>query len=329
VLKTYKYEIHKKRKELREIQSHLSETGFDSIQKIHIKPNGVFNWFYQKMLVDLKTPTSEASFIGVEFECGIPATFDYSLFKPLAKKISLGNDSSIRNLPVDYIPKEFRLLTTTKDYKKDITSVLTILNNQKAVVNDTCGLHVHLDMRKYLEAETRDKITTIFTNLVKSQKYLQGLVHADRVYNDYCRPNTKTDPFYSPNRYRAINSQALGRHKTIEVRLHHGSLDITEVINWVTLLLGIVNGGEINRAPVTIDAWLNKVDVEAEVKAYIKSKYVVHPSRRASTYCELDHDGENCRYCGGSWEDHEGHDCLDENGDTTDQRGQFPNCERS
>jgi putative amidoligase enzyme len=318
ILTQYKQRVKKIRREMREIPASLTQTGFDDTQKIHVKPNGVFNWFSQKLLTALKIPTTSDSYIGVEIECGVPQDMDYTIFQPWAKKINVGSDGSISELPAGYVSKEFRFLTTVQEYKEDITQLYALLNKHKVVVNHTCGLHVHLDMRAVLA--DRQLVAQKFVNLVKSQKYLQLLVTPDRVLNHFCLPNTNPDPFSETGRYRAINPTSLGRHGTLEIRLHHGSLDSQEVTSWIALLLAIIEAEPITRTPAKVDSFLSKLELETSIKEYIKEKIARAMSERTPTVCTIEHSGESCSRCTYIWSHHSGHNCSD------GRRGQF-NCD--
>ena len=138
-------------------------------------------------------------------------------------------------------------------------------------VNSSCGLHVHLDMRQR-------RPTKCYKNLIRTQDILMQLVDSTRRNNvEYCekvnvdpallkklyfsdtgkpdyngmyigRGNQSSNPTY--DRYTAINAQAYYKFRTIEVRLHHGSIDMTEIYNWCLLLTTIVDARTIAN-PIT------------------------------------------------------------------------------
>jgi hypothetical protein len=49
--------------------------------------------------------------------------------------------------------------------------------------------------------------------------------------NDYCALS-----FSETNRYRAVNFTAFRKFKTLEIRLHSGTVDYTKIIAWIRLL---------------------------------------------------------------------------------------------
>jgi hypothetical protein len=103
--------------------------------------------------------------------------------------------------------------------------------------NDQCGTHVHFDMRN------RD-VKVVYQNLFKTQKFLRKFLTRNRKYNMYCKMN-KADTFEKQlslgDRRHAINVQAFNEHRTIEVRMHQGTLNPDELIPWIKLLIKVTN----------------------------------------------------------------------------------------
>lgn len=263
----YREKIKESRKSSKFIYYSPSFTGFCREQRIHLRSGDILGLYHSKVLKIAKSPKTKQKHIGIEVECGWEKGLNWSLFIPLKDKISIVSDGSIRNLPPGYEPHEVRLLTTETDFLQDVKALCLILAQMKAVVNDSCGLHVHLDMRE----KKREVVLAQFENLVRSQKYLQGLVTAKRRTNTYCKPTRMADPWSQSGRYHAINGTALHKYNTIEIRLHHGSIDELEITNWITLLLRIIDTPEVmKRAPSTLDTFAKKVGIEEPLKNYIK-----------------------------------------------------------
>ena len=268
VLRMYRGQIQQKRQEQKGIYTDFSITGYCETRKIHIEPNGVLKQYHKKLLQKPKAPVTPEMHIGVEIELGFPQATTYEKLIPFAKQISITGDGSIHNLPAGHKPEEVRILTTEANYKTELTDICKSLNEMKAVVNETCGLHVHLDMRGVDPLTVKQR----FVNLVRSQKYLQGMVTEKRRTNNFCKPTRGLDPYVQPERYYAINGRALQKYNTIEIRLHHGTLDAIEIINWITLLLDIIKGEEIKRAPTTLEKFMEKIKIKPEIKEYVKKK---------------------------------------------------------
>lgn len=111
-----------------------------------------------------------------------------------------------------------------------VDDTTTLLVNAGCTVNNSCGLHVHLDMRAE-NSETRQNLQDwwhIFEFLIL------GMVQKSRWSSDYAKKVTSASP---DDRYRALNVTALHKFGTYEVRLHHGTLNNTVIKNWVLFLL--------------------------------------------------------------------------------------------
>lgn len=133
------------------------------------------------------------------------------------------------------------------------------------------GLHVHLDMRK----ETWKHVLAAYYALVLFQPLLRNFIPKSRSHGPvgddtgrtwFCQTNNVTvtreicvattphaadmgyqlarqvcNNTYSGGRYTAINICSYGNHKTIEVRMHHGSLVEEKIVSWVVLLQSITD----------------------------------------------------------------------------------------
>lgn len=172
---------------------------------------------------------------------------------------------------------ELAIVATAKAMPEVIRKVCAVLEEHDAYVNKTCGLHVHLDAREQDEKR-------MFGNLVKSQNLLYSMVPVSRHKNNYCRPNdcgllmTKYQ-----GRYWGINPASYTEHKTIEVRLHSGTVNAAKIINWVSLLSRIAYAKRIR--PVR-----NLVDLTATVKipesllAYVNARLMKFASGHSGEY---------------------------------------------
>jgi len=120
-------------------------------------------------------------------------------------------------------------------------------------VNNSCGLHVHVDIRDY----DPENLVALSIVLFAAQKRLFGM-SGNRQGNRYCAEwtvNTVLDikdmarrgmsiediAEAMPTRYLAFNLKAFNEHGTIEFRLHEGTLDPAEITGWCRLLRDIVD----------------------------------------------------------------------------------------
>lgn len=114
-------------------------------------------------------------------------------------------------------------------------------------VNATCGVHVHIDVRGY-----QDRLADLGKRvdiLVSSLPVLGCFVPANRLRGEradrYCRFGVSPglgDPsdHYHSYRYWAVNLCSVHRQGTVEVRMHHGSLDYDRVRAWTLLIRHIL-----------------------------------------------------------------------------------------
>lgn len=184
-----------------------------------------------------KYPETKDNYVGIEIECfgDINPDLLAYIFYQNNIQASIDEDSSIETEGHEY-DYEIKLCVKEKDYKKIVNKVCNILKKLDIKVNDTCGLHVHLDMRNR-------KVDYAYTKLVNSIPRLKKYVALHRLDNDYCQLN-KTNCFtdslqramYTGDR-EAINVIAYNKHETLECRLHEGTVDNKKINKWIALLL--------------------------------------------------------------------------------------------
>lgn len=127
---------------------------------------------------------------------------------------------------------EIAVVAPAREIADVIMRVCSVLHDCQGRVNASCGLHVHLDVR-------RAHATRVYANLYAALPLLCAMVPVSRTRNHHCRVNTTE---YMPavnGRYWAINPQSIGEHSTVEVRLHSGTTDAEKINNWIELLRAI------------------------------------------------------------------------------------------
>lgn len=182
-----------------------------------------------------KIPTKNNHYVGIEVECfGDVAESELKLLLmnyDLEDYVQVSEDGSIDTYGAYSNEYELRILLPQNQMTTIFPRLQKFFTAAGLHANDTCGLHVHLDMRN------RDK-DTCAKRLNKFKDVLFSLVEPDRWDNDFCRYES------NPNdRFQAINMLSYISHKTIEVRLHHGTTDMKEVQKWVQLLVKIITPG--------------------------------------------------------------------------------------
>lgn len=132
---------------------------------------------------------------------------------------------------------EVRVLLAEDDFIEPLKKICKVITDMGFSCNSQCGTHVHLDMRK------RD-VQKVYTNFFFSQLFLRKFLKSDRKKNSYCKLNNKAimgDCLSTGDRYYGINPQSFNKHKTLEIRMHHGTLDPSELIPWIKVLMKIAD----------------------------------------------------------------------------------------
>lgn len=133
---------------------------------------------------------------------------------------------------------------------EELEKVCWVLDLCNAKVNDTCGLHVHMDAAEF-------DLST-WKNLILTYKRLEGVIdnfmpHSRR-NNHYCKALTAITEnsikharnigdlraAFFHNRYHKVNLEAYTRHRTVEFRQHGGSTNFTKMSAWIHFLAKMI-----------------------------------------------------------------------------------------
>lgn len=220
-----------------------------------------------------KSPTNSARHVGIELEFCSSADND-TITDALSEVgmrdlVTMKTDGSLRvSSPGDY-SHELCILCPEKDVEAVVTKICTVLKDTGGYINQTCGMHVHLDMR------SRNAEQAYF-RLVDSLDILYQMTPPDRRFNKYCKRNTREEAFTSMatsgDRYWAINASALRKHKTLEARLHTGSLNPLKIKYWVQLLSLIAGHTGPAKVYRNIKTFVEDLKVPADLAVYMKSR---------------------------------------------------------
>ena len=158
-------------------------------------------------------------------------------------------------------PYEFKVLVEQDDLRNILKRVDVFLSTIGAYTNDSCGLHVHLDMRNRNPIVCAKKLLNVQSIMLRS-------VPSERRENTYCSPVRRiyTEDVMGIGKYHAINTRdAYASKRTIEVRLHEGTVDMLEVYNWCKFLINVVDADvalnpvrTVRKLLLTDQAYLNK-----------------------------------------------------------------------
>lgn len=112
-------------------------------------------------------------------------------------------------------------------------------------VNETCGLHLHLDM----SSSTEEGRTNVQNWWRIYEPIFFGLVSSRRRSNEFCNwVESRPLREWRSARYHALNIAAYHEHSTYELRLHHGTLNAKEIIGFAGTALSFFDWAE--RQPV-------------------------------------------------------------------------------
>lgn len=248
-------------------------------------------------LYDRKYPRTLTKHVGIEIEFFISDVNKLKLeayFREnkLVKNIHIGEDGSLelkKEEDVGYIKKynkrkpyswedpedlicnqderrrgcEIRVLATEKTAPDIINLVCIGIKKFEGIINDTCGLHVHLDMRNR-------HFDLVFNNLIQYQDLLYSTQSKKRRKSTYCQKiNDPQDPMLDTSKYYGINKRAMLEHKTIEIRMHEGSIEEKEIKRWLYLLIKIASLDTRLREPA-ID--FSALKLHSIVKGYLNAR---------------------------------------------------------
>ena len=133
---------------------------------------------------------------------------------------------------------------------EELEKVCWVLDLCNAKVNDSCGLHVHMDAAEF-DLQT-------WKNLVITYKRLENVIDhfmpRSRRNNTFCRPLTTISETiinqasnigelraaFNHNRYHKVNLEAYARHRTVEFRQHGGSTNFTKMSAWIHFLAKMI-----------------------------------------------------------------------------------------
>lgn len=169
----------------------------------------------------------------------------------LAGYVYLRDDSSIqRENPGDYA-HEITVLCRERQLVDVVNRLCKVINSKEveAYVNNSCGLHIHIDCRN------RDP-KHLYNNLTRCLPMLKNMVPQNRVESEhatrYCKLNTtsKWEEQNHGDRYMAVNSAAYTKYKTIEVRMHSGTTNATKIIYWAKILLAAAHHKDLIKSDI-------------------------------------------------------------------------------
>ncbi len=193
-------------------------------------------------------------------------------------------------------------------YIEEVNEICKALKDANAVINNTCGLHVHVDARDFNFYDIR-KLALIYE---KIEPALFSIVAPSRRDSRYCKPcgpryvkdlennivpkdNEKTliknvygrderiatlkGNKYEDARYSAMNIHSWIYRGTIECRIHQGTASAKKIKMWGVLWAGILDYAFENKEAYIRSIKGNSLDILKEIapteecKAWIASRH--------------------------------------------------------
>lgn len=167
-----------------------------------------------------------------------------------------------------------------------IRIALRWLNENGARVNRTCGTHVHHDAADL----SIDAIKRFVKGYVNNQDLIDWLVSPSRRRNvQYtCRWTERdlqrldnmatTRDLYGVNRYRTVNITSYGRHGTLEVRQHQGTLSYEKTVAWIKLGQALMDAAKVRANPVAqqdgIRTLFNRINLDEDASAFLLGRAI-------------------------------------------------------
>jgi hypothetical protein len=158
---------------------------------------------------------------------------------------------------------EVTMVFNSKRGFEPLQKLCDTLRRAGCYVNKTCGLHVHLDAR-HLETRT---VKRVGRRLGRALPVIKYLVDASRHNNNYCELSVSR---IDGERYHAVNLTAYNKYKTVEVRLHGGSMNYTKISNWIKVLK-LIATSEVE-APMRTFQDLLDVGISDELAEYAEKR---------------------------------------------------------
>ena len=128
----------------------------------------------------------------------------------------------------------------------ELEKVCWVLDLCDVKVNDSCGLHIHMDAHDF----TMDTWRNLAITYKRLEPVIDAFMPGSRRNNRYCQPLsgisetairgaqtvTELRRAFHNDRYHKVNLEAYARHCTVEFRQHGGSTNFTKMSAWIHFL---------------------------------------------------------------------------------------------
>ena len=158
-----------------------------------------------------------------------------------------------------------------------LDSVRDLYARIKPEVNHQCGLHVHVDVRDFTDA---DKLELV-ARLIADKNLFTSRVNQARLDNGFCDgdlpslQDTDTWEGYvyrlHGDRYCWVNLLAVRKHGSIEFRLHEATEDPEKVVAWIEFLVSYVENVRTGQPVTECPACVNQSFINSQVDMLVSN----------------------------------------------------------
>lgn len=162
---------------------------------------------------------------------------------------------------------------------RELQKVCWVLEYCDVKVNDSCGLHIHIDAVNFTMATWKNLAIT-YKNI---ETVIDAFMPLSRRENTYCKKlrdiperkilsaTTLTDlrAAFNNHRYYKLNFESYSRHNTVEFRQHSGTTNFTKMENWIRFIANMITFAQ--QAPVAGGTTLSNLPfLTDDLKTYFK-----------------------------------------------------------
>lgn len=161
-----------------------------------------------------------------------------------------------------------------KDFKRMAVVLAKLTKEGKLKVDMSCGFHIHVGVGAWTVEQLRH-FYTCFANSLRQWIRFQP---ASRRANHYCQQNEHSEVFdqlRSSDRYNMINTCALSKHGTVELRLFAGTVVYFKVMNTLQLVNQYIRG-------ILTDAGKDKVAIAEVIDNKKLLKFVLSRTKKCN-----------------------------------------------
>lgn len=132
----------------------------------------------------------------------------------------------------------------------ELQKVCWVLEYCDVKVNDSCGLHIHMDAAEFT-IETWQNLAITYRRL---EAVIDAFMPISRRHNRYCKSLAgisesrirgtqnimQLREAFGGDRYHKLNLESYARHRTVEFRQHSGTTNFTKMENWIRFIANMI-----------------------------------------------------------------------------------------